>query len=75
MKEPSNTCHVLKQWAAINALEAGKTIMLLRKGGIHEQGGKFQVAHNHIVLYPTLYIERSSRPSQPKSIKTHGSLQ
>jgi len=54
MKEPSNTCHALKEWAvAINALEAGKTIMLLRKGGIHERGGKFQVAHNHIVLYPT----------------------
>jgi len=26
--------------------------MLLRKGGIHEQGGRFKVAHNQILLYP-----------------------
>ena len=50
----SKTIHALKEWAiAINALEAGKTIMLLRKGGIHEQNGRFQVAHEEILLYPT----------------------
>ncbi|MEL6165336.1 MAG: DUF1802 family protein, partial [Cyanobacteria bacterium J06628_3] len=38
--------NALKEWAiAINALETGKTIMLLRKGGIHEKGGRFQVTH------------------------------
>jgi len=37
-----NTTHALKEWAvAVDALEQGKTIMLLRKGGIHEQGGRF----------------------------------
>lgn len=46
--------NALKEWAvAINALETGKTIMLLRKGGIHEKGGNFQVAHNRVLLYPT----------------------
>ena len=50
----SNTTHALKEWAvAVDALEQGKTIMLLRKGGIHEQGGLFKVAHNEILLYPT----------------------
>jgi len=49
----SNTTHALKEWAvAVDALEQGKTIMLLRKGGIHEQGGRF-VAQNQILLYPT----------------------
>jgi hypothetical protein len=48
------TFHALKEWAvAINALERGQTIMLLRKGGIHERGGRFQVAHERILLYPT----------------------
>ncbi len=47
-------CHGLKEWnIAIEALEQGETIMLLRKGGIREQGGKFQVAHQQILLYPT----------------------
>ena len=50
----SNTTHALKEWAvAVDALEQGKTIMLLRKGGIHEQGGHFKVAHDQILLYPT----------------------
>ncbi len=48
------TIHALKEWAvAINALEDGKTIMVLRKGGIHEHHGRFQVAHQQVLLYPT----------------------
>lgn len=48
------TTHALKEWAvAVDALEKGQTIMLLRKGGIREQGGRFQVAHDQVLLYPT----------------------
>ena len=44
----------LKEWnVAINALANGKTIMLLRKGGIREEGGCFTVAHQQVLLYPT----------------------
>ncbi|MHC5671395.1 DUF1802 family protein [Nostoc sp.] len=54
LMELTTTFHALKEWAvAINALESGKTIMLLRKGGIHERNGNFQVAHKQILLYPT----------------------
>lgn len=50
----ATTIHALKEWAvAVNALEYGETMMLLRKGGIHERHGRFQVAHNQILLYPT----------------------
>ncbi|MBD2194144.1 MULTISPECIES: DUF1802 family protein [Calothrix] len=50
----SRNFHALKEWAiAIEALEKGKTIMLLRKGGIQEQNGRFQVAHDQVLLYPT----------------------
>ncbi|SKB16220.1 conserved hypothetical protein [Planktothrix sp. PCC 11201] len=49
------TNYAFKEWdIAIQALEMGKTIMLLRKGGIREQGGKFKVDHDKILLYPTL---------------------
>jgi hypothetical protein len=49
-----NTTHALKEWAvAVDALEQGKMIMLLRKGGIHEQNGRFKVAHDRTLLYPT----------------------
>ncbi|PIG92013.1 DUF1802 family protein [Gloeocapsopsis sp. IPPAS B-1203] len=49
-----NTSHALKEWAvAVEALEQAKTIVLLRKGGIHEQGGHFRVAYGRVLLYPT----------------------
>lgn len=45
--------HALKEWAiAVDALEAGKTIVLLRKGGIREQG-RFSVEQSQVVLYST----------------------
>lgn len=44
----------LKEWAtAVNALERGETILLLRKGGIREVGGRFQVPESEVLLYPT----------------------
>ena len=48
------TSHALKEWAvAVDALLAGETIMLLRKGGIREEGKHFRVAHSEVLLYPT----------------------
>ncbi|MBV6627963.1 MAG: DUF1802 family protein [Rivularia sp. (in: Bacteria)] len=55
------TNHALKEWAiAINALETRKTIVLLRKGGIHEKGGSFRVAYNQVLLYPTYEHQKTS---------------
>lgn len=46
--------HALKEWnVAVNALSEGKTIVLLRKGGIREVGAKFQVTYDRVLLYPT----------------------
>jgi hypothetical protein len=50
----STTTHAFKEWAtAVDALEQGKTIVLLRKGGIKEEGNRFKVTHDEILLYPT----------------------
>ncbi len=50
----SPTKQALKEWAvAVDALTYGKTIMLLRKGGIREQNKSFQVPDNQVILYPT----------------------
>jgi hypothetical protein len=46
--------HALKEWAvAVDALVEGETIMLLRKGGIREEGKHFRVAQPDVLLYPT----------------------
>ena len=49
-----STTRALKEWnVAVNALEGGTTIVLLRKGGIREQAGKFNVSDKQVLLYPT----------------------
>lgn len=43
-----------KEWAiAVDALAQAQTILLLRKGGIREQGGTFQIPQRQLWLYPT----------------------
>lgn len=50
----SITTRAMKEWAvAIKALEQGKTIMVMRKGGIREEGNRFQITSDSVLLYPT----------------------
>lgn len=44
----------LKEWAVVcHALQTGRQIMLLRKGGIHEENGAFRVDDPEFFLMPT----------------------
>jgi hypothetical protein len=46
--------HALKEWAVIcEALATGRQAIVLRKGGIAEDGGSFRVEHTRFWLYPT----------------------
>jgi hypothetical protein len=64
------TTHALKEWqVAVNALEQGETILLLRKGGIRETGGKFRVPHETVLLYPTYEHQ------QPELLKPNYAVQ
>ena len=59
----------LKEWAiAIEALTAGETIVLLRKGGIKEKA--FQVQSPHVWLYPTYEHQKPHllKPEYAKSV-------
>ncbi|HEY9658815.1 MAG TPA: DUF1802 family protein, partial [Allocoleopsis sp.] len=52
MTSISTQTPALKEWdVAVNALAQGRTILLLRKGGIQEQA--FSVAQSQFWLYPT----------------------
>jgi hypothetical protein len=54
ISESNLLIHSLKEWAiAVSALATGKTIMLLRKGGIREGSKQFPIKHRTIWLYPT----------------------
>lgn len=46
--------HAFKEWAAIcQALAQGRQALILRKGGIAEETGEFNVEHTQFWLYPT----------------------
>ena len=49
----------LKEWeVVVDALGRGEQILLLRKGGIHEDRGEFRVEHMRFVLFPTRYHQQ-----------------
>ncbi|GDY19747.1 hypothetical protein LBMAG56_10920 [Verrucomicrobiota bacterium] len=48
-----------KEWAVVvDALGRGDQIVILRKGGISEGAGGFQVEHPQFLLFPTLYHQQ-----------------
>jgi hypothetical protein len=48
-----------KEWAAVcQALAAGRQTVILRKGGIAEEGGTFRPEHTRFWLYPTYFHEQ-----------------
>src|SRR5438093_782089 len=56
-----------KEWAVVvDALGRGEQILILRKGGIRERRGEFQVDHASFWLFATQHheVERSIIPSK-----------
>jgi hypothetical protein len=63
-----NTEHdrAFKEWAvACEALRQGRQILLIRKGGIREEGGVFRVADSEFFLLPT-YEHQNAGLLQPE---------
>lgn len=57
----------LKEWAvAVRALREGRQVLLLRKGGIREEGGEFEVAARNVLLFPT-YIHEDEQTDSLQS--------
>ena len=53
-----NLLVAFKEWAVIcQALAAGRQSVILRKGGIAEEGGVFRPEHAEFLLYPTFFHE------------------
>ncbi|MFC4768156.1 DUF1802 family protein [Effusibacillus consociatus] len=51
----------LKEWAvAIKALDEGKQILLIRKGGIREETRDFRLQENTFFLYPTYEHQKAN---------------
>ena len=62
---PSNCQIALKEWAiTVDAMARGDQVLLLRKGGIHENGKDFRVNHREFLFYPT-YLHQKENLIQP----------
>ncbi len=58
---PDHCQIALKEWAVtVQALGEGRQVLLLRKGGIHEEGKNFRVSHREFLLYPTYEHQQES---------------
>ncbi len=56
----------LKEWAAVcSALERGRQIVLLRKGGIYEASGEFEIEHRRFFLFPS-YLHQKLEQIKPE---------
>lgn len=54
MLYPNELAVGLKEWDSVcQALLQGRQIVLLRKGGIHESGGEFELEFRRFLLFPT----------------------
>jgi hypothetical protein len=68
IKAIDTTTAALKEWAVVcRALEEGRQVILLRKGGIMEYRQGFEVKHTDFFLYPT-YEHQSKESLQPNYV-------
>ena len=65
----------LKEWAVfVSSLEQGDQVLLLRKGGIREEGKDFRPIHPEFLLYPTYEHQRQDLLKDPYIAMLRASL-
>jgi hypothetical protein len=66
MALPSSLKTALKEWATVcQALETGRQMLLLRKGGIYEAAGEFELENPQFLLFPT-YLHQNRAMLKPE---------
>jgi len=59
----------LKEWQVVcDALAAGRQIILLRKGGIYESAGEFEIEHRRFLLFPTYLHQNAAMLKAPLQV-------
>ena len=67
MAWPSSLRIGLKEWATVcRSLETGRQMILLRKGGIYEAAGEFELEHPQFLLFPT-YLHQNLNMLKPEA--------
>src|SRR5580693_4932558 len=67
MSWPTSLQIALKEWASVcAALESGRQMLLLRKGGIYESAGEFELENREFLLFPT-YLHQNLTMLKPEA--------
>lgn len=67
MPLPQTLNVALKEWDSVcRALATGRQIILLRKGGIYDNNGEFEVQHKQFLLFPT-YLHQNLKLLKPQA--------
>ncbi len=67
---PPELSIALKEWSVVcDALADGRQIVLLRKGGIYESAGEFEVEHRQFVLFPTVVHQKAEHLKESERSK------
>jgi hypothetical protein len=76
MSLPDHLNVALKEWHIVTrALASGRQTILLRKGGIYEASGEFEVEHRRFLLFPTFVHQKLSmlKPEVHEQLQAHAS--
>jgi hypothetical protein len=74
MSLPASLKVGLKEWDVVcRALESGRQILLLRKGGIHDVEGVFQLEEQNFLLFPTFLHQKAEmlKPGEQEQLVAH----
>jgi hypothetical protein len=67
MAWPTSLRIALKEWSSVcRALETGRQMILLRKGGIYEAAGEFELENPQFLLFPT-YLHQNLGMLKPEA--------
>lgn len=59
MSLPDSLNVALKEWHIVTrALSSGRQMILLRKGGIYESSGEFELEHRRFIVFPTFLHQK-----------------
>jgi hypothetical protein len=73
---PASSNVAFKEWAVtVRALAQGRQVLLMRKGGIREEGREFKVQHRDFLLYPTYEHQRADLLQEPYRLEYKPALE
>ncbi len=68
--------YALKEWSAVcDGLARGEHVLILRKGGLLERRGGFELEHREFFLFPTRFHAEGARPPERVALDLYATVE